>query len=100
MDIQSNAGGPVSSVELKLVDIPEMEYLSTDKNSEGTPCPRGEICFRGPIVFSGYYRKPDLTTVTIDSDGWLHTGDVGKIDYANYHALTIIDRAKSIFKLS
>mmetsp|Transcript_19924 Transcript_19924/g.9273 ORF Transcript_19924/g.9273 Transcript_19924/m.9273 type:complete len:99 (+) Transcript_19924:63-359(+) len=77
-----------------------MEYFSTDVDTNGIPCPRGEICLRGASVFNGYYKRPDLTEEAIDADGWLHTGDVGEIHYAYFKALTIIDRVKSIFKLA
>ena len=46
-----------STVEYKLVDIPEMKYTSEDKDQDGNPAPRGEIWFRGPGVFLGYYKN-------------------------------------------
>eukprot|EP00362_Geleiidae_sp_MMETSP1317_P001696 CAMPEP_0201283462 /NCGR_PEP_ID=MMETSP1317-20130820/8616_1 /ASSEMBLY_ACC=CAM_ASM_000770 /TAXON_ID=187299 /ORGANISM="Undescribed Undescribed, Strain Undescribed" /LENGTH=138 /DNA_ID=CAMNT_0047599771 /DNA_START=179 /DNA_END=596 /DNA_ORIENTATION=- len=76
-DPSNNVGGPCCGLELKLVDVPEMKYLSTDVDQNGIACPRGEICLRGPLVFAGYYRRPDLTAEAIDNGGWLHTGDVG-----------------------
>jgi long-chain acyl-CoA synthetase len=57
----------------------------------------GEILYRGPNVMIGYYHRPDLTKETIDSDGWLHTGDVGEFDGP---FLKITDRKKEIFKTS
>ena len=66
-------------------DLPEMEYLTTDK-----PYPRGEICFKGPTIFEGYYKRPDLTAEAFDAEGWFKTGDVGVI-YPN-GAIRIIDR--------
>lgn len=48
-------GGPVANFQFKLVDIPEMNYLSTDKDEHGRLAPRGEIWARGPGVFLGYY---------------------------------------------
>lgn len=69
--------------------FPEVEVIiSEDK----------EILVRGPNVMLGYYRHPDKTKETIDSQGYLHTGDLGEIDEDGY--LKITGRKKELFKLS
>lgn len=93
-----HVGGVLPQHELKLVDVPEMDYHSTDVDENGNPYPRGEICFKGHSNFLGYFKLPDKTAETIDKDGWIHTGDVGAI--LPNGALKIIDRKKNIFKLS
>jgi long-subunit acyl-CoA synthetase (AMP-forming) len=76
---------------LRLKDIPEMGYMTTDSP------PRGEICFKGPGVMKGYFMNPEKTAEAFHGD-WFMSGDVGMI--LDNGAIKIIDRAKNIFKLS
>lgn len=51
-----HVGGPIASLRIRLKDVPEMSYLSSDK-----PYPRGEVCMKGPSVFTGYFLRDDKT---------------------------------------
>jgi long-chain acyl-CoA synthetase len=88
-----HVGPVVASTELKLVDVADMGYTAKD-----TPFPRGEVCLRGPNIFKGYYKEPAKTAEAIDSEGWFHTGDIGRVNGDG--TLSIIDRKKNIFKLA
>ncbi len=58
----------------------------------------GEILAKGDNIMKGYFKRPDLTAEVIDSEGWLHTGDIGEIVDGKF--LKITDRKKELFKTS
>ena len=94
-------GGVQNTTELKLVDLPEYNYFSTDINPvTGVNEPRGELCFRGGTVFKGYFKNAEETKKLFDKDGWLHSSDVGVILTNKGNAIKIIDREKNLFKLN
>ena len=94
-------GGVCQTLELKLVDLPEINYLSTDVNPQtGAPEPKGEICSRGPFIMRGYFKDMKRYRESVDEDGWLHSGDVGVILTDQGNCLKILDRVKNLFKLS
>eukprot|EP00268_Persea_americana_P055298 TRINITY_DN641_c0_g1_i2.p1 TRINITY_DN641_c0_g1~~TRINITY_DN641_c0_g1_i2.p1 ORF type:complete len:435 (-),score=77.65 TRINITY_DN641_c0_g1_i2:198-1502(-) len=84
-------GPPLPNVDVCLESVPEMGY---DANSS---TPRGEICVRGDTLFTGYYKREDLTKEVM-IDGWFHTGDIG--EWQPDGSMKIIDRKKNIFKLA
>lgn len=87
-----HVGAPVPCVEIKLVDVPDAGYLSTN------PTPQGEVWVRGPAITKGYWKRDDLTKETITEDGWLQTGDIAQWNADG--TLSIIDRKKNLVKLS
>jgi 4-coumarate--CoA ligase len=56
----------------------------------------GEVWIRGPQVMVGYHGRPDATAQILDADGWLHTGDIGRLDLDGN--LTVVDRVKELIK--
>ncbi|KAH9719177.1 Long chain acyl-CoA synthetase 4 [Citrus sinensis] len=91
MSMIGTVGPPVPNVDVCLESVPEMEYDALSST------PRGEVCVKGSTVFSGYYKREDLTKEVM-VDGWFHTGDIG--EWQPDGSLKIIDRKKNIFKLS
>lgn len=96
--VTGHVGGCLPNIEFKLLDVPEMKYLSTDRDEQNRLTPRGEILIRGLGVFAEYYHDDEKTKETLDKDGWLHSGDIGVVQPNG--SLKIVDRRKNIFKLS
>ncbi|QWP75533.1 long-chain fatty acid--CoA ligase [Lysobacter sp. K5869] len=77
---------------------------STDacvKDEDGNILPQGEVgelCIMGPQVMKGYWQKPEETAKVIDADGWLHTGDMAKMDEQGF--FYIVDRKKDMILVS
>ncbi|PVZ97118.1 hypothetical protein BB558_006936 [Smittium angustum] len=86
-------GVPAPGLQVRLRDVPEMKYFVTD-----SPCPRGELCLKGDIIFQGYFKEKEKTDEVMLGDGWFATGDIARINEDG--SVSIIDRKKSIFKLS
>ncbi|HEX8852849.1 MAG TPA: AMP-binding protein, partial [Pyrinomonadaceae bacterium] len=83
-----SVGLPVGHTECKIVCLETGATLG--------PGAEGEICIRGPQVMKGYLNKPEATAQTIDTEGWLHTGDIGYADPEGF--FFIVDRAKELIK--
>ena len=79
-------GLPLPSVEAKIIDEDSGEKIAM---TPGSPPRSGELCVRGPTVFSEYWRKPRATAEAFDPDGFFKTGDVAEYDPAcdSYHIL-------------
>ena len=79
-------GIPFPGMDVKLVDL----ETGTTEVPRGEP---GELCIKGPLVMKGYWENPDKTAETL-IDGWLHTGDIAKMDEDGY--FFIVDRKKDM----
>jgi len=79
-------GIPISDTDCRIVDL-------TDDNTDVPLGESGEILVKGPQVMKGYWNKAEETASTL-TDGWLHTGDIGKMDEEGY--FYIVDRKKDM----
>jgi 4-coumarate--CoA ligase len=82
------SGITLPSTEIRIVDPVTGEDLDVGHD--------GELWIRGPQVMKGYLNNEEATRITIDSDGWLHTGDVAVLDEHDH--VSIVDRVKELIK--
>ncbi|MGW0912233.1 4-coumarate--CoA ligase family protein [Streptomyces sp. NPDC002784] len=81
----------------KLIAGTEMRIVSLDDPGKDLDVGEaGEILIRGPQVMKGYLKRPEDTAAMIDEEGWLHTGDVGRVDTDGW--LFVVDRVKELIK--
>lgn len=76
----STVGKPHPHVEVKVIDPATGEEVG-----QGIP---GELCTRGYLIMKGYYKNDEATNAAIDSEGWLHTGDIAIMDSDGYIEIT------------
>jgi len=79
-DLSGTIGQPLPHVDVAILDT-----------RDGSICPigvQGEICCRGYLVMTGYNDNPEATAAAIDSENWLHTGDLGVMDSRGYLKIT------------
>ncbi len=85
----ATSGAPADGYEVEIKDLQSSETVAPGTN--------GEICVRGFAVMKGYYKKPEETAKTIDSEGWLHSGDVGVQQEDGY--IRFLGRYKEMLKI-
>jgi fatty-acyl-CoA synthase len=66
----------------------EAKIIDSETGKELPPGMQGEFCARGYNVMRGYYKMPEATSQAIDTDGWLHTGDLATVDENGYYKIT------------
>jgi long-chain acyl-CoA synthetase len=88
-DFNGSVGLPFPSTEVGIF---------SDKSQRLGPNEAGEVCARGPQVMAGYWQRPEETAKVLFGDGWLRTGDIGRVDDAGY--LYIEDRKKDVIVVS
>jgi acyl-CoA synthetase (AMP-forming)/AMP-acid ligase II len=74
----------------------EVRIRTVDSGDDAEPGEDGEILVRGPQVMAGYLNDPEANAMTLEPDGWLHTGDIGHADGDGY--LYVVDRLKELIK--
>lgn len=88
-DFNGSVGVPLPSTDVGVFDDDGLRLPANEV---------GEICVRGPQVMAGYWQRPDETAQVLSPDGWLRSGDIGRLDAAGY--LFIEDRKKDVIVVS
>ncbi|MBB5208259.1 AMP-binding protein [Chiayiivirga flava] len=88
-EYNGSIGLPISSTECCVMDE---EFRQLPQGEVG------ELCVRGPQVMAGYWQRPEETAKVITADGWLHTGDMAKMDASGF--FYIVDRKKDMILVS
>lgn len=83
---KGSIGLPIPNTEVRIIDLQTGEDVK--------PGEEGEMLVRGPQVMKGYWNEPEETAIAISPDGWLHTGDVARVDDDGFYY--IVDRKKDI----
>ena len=85
---RAKVGPGIPNTECRIVSVETGEDVAAGET--------GELLVRGPQVMKGYLNNPAATAATIDSGGWLHTGDIAEVDEQGYFA--VVDRVKELIK--
>lgn len=79
--------------------IPSTDAMIRGEDGRALPAGEvGELCIRGPQVMKGYWNRPEETAEVMDSEGWLHTGDMARMDEKGF--FYIVDRKKDMILVS
>jgi len=92
----AGARGPKPGTVGQLLPNTECRIVDAAGGGDVGPGEDGELWIRGPQVMRGYLNNPEATAAMLDPEGWLHTGDIGRVDLDGY--FTIVDRLKELIK--
>lgn len=88
--VLGSTGVAIPNTLTKIVDLTTGKTLPPNGGE-------GELCVKGPQVMKGYFKNEEATKATIDPEGWLHTGDIAKMD--GDKNVFIVDRLKELIKV-